>query len=84
MHDSIMKTRDATVLQVEEVDEHRQQSMDSTAKAKQKPPERLPGTEGAYAIQAVGTPPEQPKFGAIEQRDIADGAKIREQFASQQ
>lgn len=72
------------VLQVEEDEEHRQQSNESTANAKQKPTERLPGTEGAYAIQAVGTPPEQPKFGAIEQTDIADGRKIREQFSSQQ
>lgn len=71
------------MLQVEEDEGVRQQSIESAADAKPKPAPRLPGTEGAFAIRAVATPPEPPKFGAVEQRDIADGAKIREQFASQ-
>eukprot|EP00892_Ulva_mutabilis_P001221 jgi/Ulvmu1/1109/UM106_0026.1 len=68
---------------VEEDDDLHRQSMEK-ANAATKAPPRLPGTEGAFAIGAVSTPPEPIKFGEIEQVDIADGAKIREQFAQQQ
>lgn len=58
-------------------------SMESAANAKTSQPERLPGTEGAFAISAIGTLPEPLKFGAVEVRNVGDSAKIREQFAKQ-
>ena len=68
--------------QVEEDEELHRQSMEDSANAKADKSERLPGTEGAFAISAVGTPPEPLKFGTVEVTDAGDGAAIRAKFAN--